>query len=88
MIIDKYGLPIESQGAMDKNQSGFLSSIMKNSARLHAMLLSSEASGADAADTQKKVPNEAGDSLVKIEFKNENLLLRNKQGVTLAIRQH
>jgi len=30
LIVDKYGLPIESVGSMTQTQSGLISSIMKN----------------------------------------------------------
>ena len=39
LLIDKYGLPIEKSGSLDKQQTGLISSIMKNATRLNALLL-------------------------------------------------
>lgn len=38
MLVDKLGLPIETQGHFEANQSGLLSSIMKNALKLDRIL--------------------------------------------------
>lgn len=83
-MVDKYGLPIESQGTLDKAQSGLMSSIMKNAARLHALLVN-PAVGDEG--TAKKSSDAHADCMAHIQFSKENLIIRNKQGITLAIRQ-
>eukprot|EP00347_Sterkiella_histriomuscorum_P010549 403375858 len=79
LLVDNLGLPIESQGNFDKNQSGLISSIMKNAAKLGKILDQSDASQSSPSSSQSDVT-------AKIYFQNENLLIRNKQGLTLAIK--
>jgi hypothetical protein len=38
LLVDQIGLAIESSGNLDKSQSGLMSSIMKNTARLQQIL--------------------------------------------------
>lgn len=38
LLVDKLGLPIDSNGNLDKSQSGLISSIMKNAAKLEKIL--------------------------------------------------
>ena len=38
LLVDQIGLPIENSGNLDKSQSGLMSSIMKNAARLQQIL--------------------------------------------------
>ena len=38
LLVDKIGLPIDSNGNFDKNQSGLISSIMKNAVKLEKLL--------------------------------------------------
>jgi hypothetical protein len=54
---------------------------MKNAARLNALLNAPE--GAPS----HKVDLAAADNTAKIQFRNESLTIRHKQGVTLALRQ-
>ncbi|CDW82604.1 UNKNOWN [Stylonychia lemnae] len=76
LLVDNLGLPIESQGNFDKNLSGIVSSIMKNAARLEKILNQSGDHRGSSADITAKV-----------YFNNENLVIRHKQGLTLAVRQ-
>jgi hypothetical protein len=38
LLVDKLGLPIDNIGNLDKGQSGLISSIMKNAAKLEKIL--------------------------------------------------
>ena len=94
LIIDKLGLPIESQGSLDKSQAGLMSSIMKNSARLHALLLTSpdtpaavEGHELSSVAAKKAMVPEVADCMAKIQFKGEQLVVRHKHGLTVALRQ-
>ena len=87
LLVDNLGLPIESSGNFDKTQSGLISSIMKNAAKLEKLLggMTSEASIQMESNYYNK--NQQTDITAKIYFKEENLVVRNKQGMTLALRQ-
>ena len=50
LLVDKLGLPIESLGSLDKSQSGLMSSIMKNAARLSAILSPEDAPPSDKSN--------------------------------------
>ena len=38
LVVDKYGLPIESSGNINSNQSGIVSAIMKNATKISQIL--------------------------------------------------
>ena len=87
--MDNLGLPIESQGNLDKTHSGLLSSIMKNAARLHTLLLQPH----DSQEGQSPAVAKSGNSqdvetYAKIQFNgDENLLIKHSNGLTLGVRQ-
>ena len=64
-----------------------MSSIMKNAARLEALL---SAGDAEKIEESKGNPKRAGsghsDCMAKIYFEKENLVVRHRQGLTLALR--
>ena len=78
LLVDNLGLPIESSGNLDKSHSGLISSIMKNAAKLDTIL-----SKNPVAPSQTE---SQADCMAKIFFKNEQLVIRSKQGMTLALR--
>ena len=68
-----------------------MSSIMKNAARLHAILLSADSTSAGAAEgvpqsIKKAITPEVADCMAKVQFKGEQLVVRHKHGLTVAIR--
>ena len=86
IVVDKYGLPIESQGSLNRDHAGIMSSIMKNASRLNALLQAPTHDGnasaspggdgnvdASSSPAQKKTDNEC---TAKIQFKNESLVIR------------
>lgn len=92
--MDKFGLPIDSQGSLSRDHAGLMSSIMKNAARLNALLhapttvntsgLAEE--GTSPALTPQQIDPAHADCTAKIEFAREVLTVRHKNGVTLAVR--
>ena len=85
LVVDKIGLPIESSGSLDTAHSAVMSSIMKNAARLQTLL---SASGDDQIDTTAVKKGDSADVMAKIYFNNENLTIRHKHGITLAMRSN
>ena len=89
--MDKLGLPIESHGNLDKSLSGLLSSITTTALKIDAILGASAAVEADGqlvkhAQTDGHL-GAVGDCMAKVYFKNETLVVRRKQGLTIGLRQ-
>jgi len=77
LLVDKVGLPIDSTGNLDKSQSGLISSIMKNAAKLEKLLSQSTPDSA-AKEYNYYNQGQQPDITAKVYFSNETLLIRNK----------